>query len=120
MATFGDILRDRRRNAGISQRDLAAKIGVDFSYISKLENGRLPPPASDTAGRIAEVLNCAVEDLLAAAGKFPSGVEGAIASEPAAIRFLQKAADLDLTQNEWERMLSRLESLRGQKGSSPP
>jgi transcriptional regulator with XRE-family HTH domain len=115
MATFGDILRDRRRVAGISQRDLAAKIGVDFSYISKLENGRLAPPATDTTGRIAKALNCAVEDLLAAAGKFPSGVEDAIASEPAAIRFLQKAVDLDLTQSEWERMLSRLESLRGQR-----
>jgi transcriptional regulator with XRE-family HTH domain len=112
MVTFGEILRERRRLAGISQRDLATKIGVDFSYISKLENGRLPPPAVETAGRIATALSCPVEELLSAARKFPSGVESAIASEPAALRFLQKAIDLDLTQAEWERMLSRLDNLR--------
>ena len=115
MASFGDVLRERRRAAGISQRELANRIGVDFSYISKLENDRLPPPSSDTAARIAAELKCPLEELLSAAKKLPSGVEGAIAGAPAALRFLQRAVNLDLSSGEWEQMLSRLDDLRNGK-----
>jgi len=37
----------KARKAAISQRDLAAA-GLDFSYISKLENDRIPSSAADT------------------------------------------------------------------------
>ena len=40
--TFGQYLREQRRRAGMSQRELASRVSVDFSYISKLENDRLP------------------------------------------------------------------------------
>ena len=43
--TFGQSLRKARRAAGHTQRSLAAGVGVDFSYISKVENDRIPPPA---------------------------------------------------------------------------
>ncbi len=55
--TFGELLREKRRTAGVSQRELAAGAGLDFSYISKLENGRIPPPAADTAFAIARSLD---------------------------------------------------------------
>ena len=112
MSAFAAAFREARRKAGISQRDLAARIGVDFSYISKLENGRLPPPSSDTIERIAAELGCPVEDLLSAAKKLPSNTADAIAGAPEAVRFLQRAADLDLSPDEWEEMLSRLDELR--------
>jgi transcriptional regulator with XRE-family HTH domain len=115
MPTFGEVLRERRRAVGISQRDLAARIGVDFSYISKLENDRLAPPSSETTRKIAAELRCPIEDLLAAARKLPSGVEQGITSAPAALRFLQRASDLDLTHSEWEQMLSNLDGLRERK-----
>jgi transcriptional regulator with XRE-family HTH domain len=44
---FGDALREKRRVAGVSQRELADRVNVDFSYISKVETGRLPPPSAD-------------------------------------------------------------------------
>jgi transcriptional regulator with XRE-family HTH domain len=115
MATFGELLRERRRAAGITQRDLASRIGVDFSYISKLENDRLPPPASETASKIAAALACPIEELLSAARKLPSGVENAISSAPGALRFLQRARDLDLTHEEWDQLLSHLDDLRREK-----
>src|SRR5947209_7991555 len=39
---FGPALRAGRLAAGLSQRELAARTALDFSYISKVENGRLP------------------------------------------------------------------------------
>ena len=41
---FGEALREKRHAAGLSQRELADKIKVDFSYISKVENGHLRLP----------------------------------------------------------------------------
>ena len=56
--TFGQLLRELRRAKGVNQRDLASKVGVDFSYISKLENDRLPPPAADTVVKNLRGVGC--------------------------------------------------------------
>ena len=93
MNDFGTVLRENRRLSGLSQRQLAEKVGVDFSYISKLENGRQPPPAAETVARLAEVLGCPVEDLLSAAKKMPANLNESV-GQPAALRFLQEASRL--------------------------
>jgi transcriptional regulator with XRE-family HTH domain len=111
MTDFGSILREKRRASGLSQRLLAEKVGVDFSYISKLENGRLPAPAAETVARLAEVLGCPVEDLLAAAKKMPAGLNETV-GQPAALRFLQEASRLRLSKEEWEQLLGKLHGLR--------
>lgn len=108
---FGTLLREKRRAAGLSQRQLAEKAGVDFSYISKLENDRLPAPAAETAQRFAEVLGCPAEELLAAAGKIPTGLDAAL-TQPGALRFLQEASDLELTAAEWEQLRGQLRGMR--------
>ena len=112
-ATFGELLREKRRAAGLSQRQLADRAGVDFSYISKLENGRLPAPADDTVVRLCEILGCPAEEFFAAARKLPTELGESLVGEPAALRFLQEASRLKLSQEEWERMLGNLHGLRG-------
>jgi len=109
---FAEILRTKRRLAGISQRRLAESVGVDFSYISKLENDRMPAAAADTIVKIAQSLGCASEELLAAAQKLPEGVGSILSGNPAAVRFLQEASSLSLNETEWEQMRGKLKSLR--------
>ena len=116
MTQFGSILREKRRAAGLSQRRLAELGGVDFSYISKLENGRLPAPAAETIVRLAGILGCAPEEFLSAAGKLPHGVGKALAQEPSALRFLQEASRLGLSEDDWEQMLGQLRSLGSDRG----
>jgi transcriptional regulator with XRE-family HTH domain len=111
MSDFGTVLREKRRVSGLSQRQLAEKVGVDFSYISKLENGRLPAPAAETVGRLAEVLDCPVEELLSAAKKMPADLNDSV-GQPAALRFLQEASRLRLSKEEWEQLLGKLHGLR--------
>lgn len=114
MATrFGELLREKRRAAGLSQRQLAERAGVDFSYISKLENGRLPAAADDTVVRICTILGCPAEEFFTAAKKLPTELGESLVGEPAAIRFLQEASRLQLSQKEWDRMLGELHGLRG-------
>jgi len=110
--TFGLTLRDLRRRAGLSQRELAERTGLDFSYISKVENGRLPPPAADTVVSICRVLEVPIEDLLALTGKIPSEVQQTLSTNKGAQRFMREAHHLGLTEEEWGRMSETLRRLR--------
>lgn len=110
--TFGDKLRVYRREANISQRELAAKTGIDFSYISKLENDRIPPPSADTIVKICEVLGINPDELLAITGKLPSDVRSGITTREGAQRFLREAQELSLSDEEWEAMVRSLRKLR--------
>jgi transcriptional regulator with XRE-family HTH domain len=110
--SFGRTLRQYRRSCGISQRRLAQQVGVDFSYISKLENDRLPPPASETVSRLADALGVAAAELLAAARKLPDALDKDVVGQPAAQRFLELASSMRLSGKEWESLVGRLQQLR--------
>jgi transcriptional regulator with XRE-family HTH domain len=110
--SFGTALRKRRRAAELSQRELARRIGVDFSYISKIENGRLPPPAADTIVKICGVLDIEPEELLALTGKIPSKVHETVSNSRAAQEFLSEAQRMGLTDDDWRTMIKSLRDLR--------
>ena len=53
---LGIRLRELRKASGFTLRDLAQKAGVDFTYLSKIETGKLEyMPAVDTIRRLAEL-----------------------------------------------------------------
>lgn len=110
--SFGETIRELRRSKGVSQRELAEKVGVDFSYISKVENDRLPPPAADTIVRICDVLGVKSDDLLALTGKMPTDVREMLSTSPAARQFIRQAQEMQLTDEEWQTLTRRLKRLR--------
>lgn len=110
--TFGARLRSLRQQAGLSQRDLAQRADLDFSYISKIENGRLPPPAADTIVLLCSILGVAAEDLLALTHKLPSDVEGQIKGSRAAQQFLREAQGL--TEEQWQLLTKQLQQFKGE------
>jgi transcriptional regulator with XRE-family HTH domain len=111
--SFGAALRASRRAAGLSQRELAERTQLDFSYISKLENGRLPPPSADTVLAICRVLGIPAEDLLALTGKIPTQVQQTLSASKTAQRFLLEAQRMGLTDEEWSDLTQSLQRLRG-------
>lgn len=117
-STFGRLLRESRTSAGVTQRALAQQVGVDVSYVSKLENDRLPAPAADTIVRISRALSVQPESLLAVAGKVPSSVIRLLGAQPAALRFFRTATDFAVTDHEWEQLQLALARLR--EGQSAP
>jgi transcriptional regulator with XRE-family HTH domain len=56
MSRFEVILREARHRAGFTQKELAQKVDISDSYISKLETGVLPPPTRDVVLKLASVL----------------------------------------------------------------
>jgi transcriptional regulator with XRE-family HTH domain len=72
LESFGARVRRKRRESGFSQRELASRVGVDFTYLSKLENDQEgQSPGEDLVRKLAEELGDDAEELLARAGKVP-------------------------------------------------
>jgi transcriptional regulator with XRE-family HTH domain len=72
--TLGAFLRDRREqlretDRAYSVRQVAARIGVQPSYLSKVERGEVAPPSEDTLVRLAGDLDVDPDLLLALGGK---------------------------------------------------
>lgn len=55
--TIGERIRDARLAAGLTQKELAQKIGVKFSAIAKYESGRVVNLKRETIAALASVLN---------------------------------------------------------------
>ena len=60
---FGQNARKRRKELGISQEELAMRIGTDQGYVSLLETGQMNTTL-DMIERICEALECEVGDLV--------------------------------------------------------
>ncbi len=110
--TFGEKLKEIRRAQKISQRELAKIVGVDFSYISKIENDRMPPPAADTIIKLSNALDIPEEILLSESGKLPSNVKNMVNKKPNAVLFFRQAERMNLSTEEWDELMSTLKNLR--------
>lgn len=79
--SFGKTLQRIRRAKGMTQRDVAGAIEMDYSYFSRLENDRFDSrPTRETVDRIADALKCTEAErgeLLAAAGRIDKELERA-------------------------------------------
>src|SRR5438270_3075277 len=61
--SFGELLRDHRRAAGLTQEELAERAGVSPRSISELERGGAHIPRRDTVTMLARALGLRGKDL---------------------------------------------------------
>jgi transcriptional regulator with XRE-family HTH domain len=85
--SFGKFIRKKRlallsESADFSLRRVALEIGVEPSYLSKVERGIVPPPSEATILRLAKTLSEDGDILLALAGKVSTDVQQAILKRP--------------------------------------
>jgi PGF-pre-PGF domain-containing protein len=99
---FGVRLRDLRKKAGLTQRELAEKVGVDFTYLSKIESGAMPPPSEKVIILLAEALNANKDELLFLAGKIPSDIAQLLTNRPtvALLKSIQRGQKMIKASNE--------------------
>ena len=79
---FGAFVRHERENKEIGLRQMAKKIGVSPTYLSKIERDEFSPPAEDKVRKIANILGSDVDELLALAGKVSSDLSEIIRERP--------------------------------------
>lgn len=113
--TFGKTLQRFRRSKGVTQRQIATKIGMDFSYFSRLENDRFDSnPTRETIEKIADGLMCTEEErseLLAAAGRIDKELENATrraATEQQVGRLFRSIAKL--SPEQIDKVMKKVES----------
>jgi nitrogen PTS system EIIA component len=81
---FGATLRLLRVEAGLSLRELASRIGVSGTYLSRVENGHDPAPTPDRLVAIADVLELPRSVLVELARQAGPAVDGYLQRVPEA------------------------------------
>ena len=102
---FGQRLRNLRKQKNLSQRDLAARVGIDFTYLSKIEGGRLDPPSEVIIQRIAQVLEADEDELINLAGKVPKDLKAVLEESPQAVELLRVLSERKLPEETYRKML---------------
>jgi HTH-type transcriptional regulator, competence development regulator len=88
--SFGSFLKKLRLNRGYSIKKLSIELNINYSYLSKIENGH-SLPSDEFITRIAELFGYDNEELLARAGKIPDDIIKIISDNPKhAIEVLRK------------------------------
>ncbi len=84
---LGSLLRTRRErlrqeDPSYSLRQVAGRVDVQPSYLSKVERGKVPPPSEETLRKLAAELDLDADVVLALAGKVSADLKEAIRLRP--------------------------------------
>jgi transcriptional regulator with XRE-family HTH domain len=104
---FGERIRELRKAKNLTLRDVAKKVKVNFTYISKIENHKLDfgeYPSEDLIRKLAKVLEAEEDELLLLAKKIPDDIRQRVLDRPDAFRKIAKLDDEQL-----DRLLSEIE-----------
>jgi HTH-type transcriptional regulator, competence development regulator len=94
--TFGEKVRELRKAKNLTLRELAVKVKVNFTYLSKIENQKLSfgeYPSEDLIRKLAKVLEGEVDELLLLAQKIPEDIRKRVVERPDAFRKIAKLDD---------------------------
>lgn len=97
--TFGEKIRELRKAKNLNQSELAAKVGIDFTYLSKIENDKISSsdfPSEETIKKLAKALKADVDELLLMAKKVPDSIRKRVLQRPDAFRKFASLSDKDI------------------------
>ena len=100
--SFGTKLREYRLLRQLNQKDLAKAVDINVTYLSKLETGKMEPPAEATVRKLAGALDVDPTELLILAKKIPSDVRAIVTASPEVSYFLRTAKELQPA--DWRRL----------------
>lgn len=70
--TFAQVIRTARVSLGYSQRELASRVEIDFTYLSKLESDCTQyPPKEYVVHQLAYYLDLDKDELICLTGRLP-------------------------------------------------
>jgi transcriptional regulator with XRE-family HTH domain len=102
--TFGEHLHYIRRMRRLTQRSLASKVGMNYSYISKIECGHMPAPAGAILGPLVRVLDA--PELALLAGRLPDDLRDRCAKSLALMELLIVLSRRSLSDGVYRDMIT--------------
>lgn len=118
--SIGDRIREDRKKKGLTLRQLAGMLKIDFTYLSKIENATLADdgkpmvPSATLLTEIAKVLGVDPDEYHLAAKRTPPTVEK-WTEQKAFQEFFRTAAPKDISSEEWLKLADHLKNLRNRK-----
>lgn len=96
--TLGIAIRSLRKQANLSLRELATKIEIDFTYLSKIENDKTDnrPPSADLIKKIAKALKGSESELLSLARRIPDDLKLKLTSSKSTMDFFRNMNTKDI------------------------
>jgi transcriptional regulator with XRE-family HTH domain len=98
---FGERIRELRKGKNLTQREVADKVGINFTYLSKIENDKLDRdqyPREDTVRKLAEALGADADELLLLAKRIPDAIKQRVLQRPDLFRKMASLDDETLTR----------------------
>lgn len=109
--TFGELLKARRRDRGLLQSEVARRVGINVTFLSKLENNAVAPPSEDTIGKLAAALRDPVSPYIRASRKLPPDLSQRIKRyPPEASEVVRALAEQEYGLAVYRRLLKTLEA----------
>lgn len=97
-----------------------ARCGCDYTYLCKIETGRLPPPSPRIVAALAAELHADPGELSDIAQQVPWGLCKLLKTSAAARRFFRMATTAGLDEAGWARLAKSLERGRPPEGRAVP
>lgn len=97
--TFAERVRELRKGKNLTLRELASEVDINFTYLSKIENGKLDfseYPSEKLIRKLAAVLEGDVDELLLLAEKIPDEIRKRVIERPDAFRRFARLDDAAL------------------------
>jgi transcriptional regulator with XRE-family HTH domain len=81
-SSFGAYVQEHRLRHNWSQRELAQRVPMDFTYVYKIEAGKMNPPSERIIAQLATVLEVPVDELLLLSRKVPRKLRRLMLEQP--------------------------------------
>ena len=106
----GEIIREIRKEKGISLRDMAKDVGVSFVNISYIENGRIET-SKEVLRKISKVLNYDFDKLLSTTNSIDDDITKIINKKPDLVPdFLRTAKNL--STKDWKNLINQVKKIK--------
>lgn len=125
MGEFGEYMKTKRIERGITIRKMSKDLNISVSYLSELESGVKLPPNSNKEGyndlisKIIEYFDLNKEEEnkfryladidLSVRGYLSNDMSNYVNEVPAALIALRKAKDNNFSKEKWEKIIKEIE-----------
>lgn len=99
--SLGERIKKLRRAKRLTLRDLAGRVGVGFTYISKIENHKLEEghrPSEKLIHKLATELDANEDELMLLAERVPEPIRKRVCQRPEVFRMLANLDDESLNR----------------------
>lgn len=107
MELFSERVKELRKRHGYTQEDVSLKLGVHFTYISKIENGKLPfVPSRGLINNLEQLFDTEPGELMRLAGMYDARYLQMLMQSRPLINDLILQIDSTLTDDQLKRMIA--------------